>query len=98
MRKTIAVVLAAAFLVAALPMTSQAKVDREPGGIMAFIVGMCWGLREGTQWNEGADMHMREWLRIVPIVNIVVAIWDGVECMQGITAHEWAEANGANWY
>ena len=90
--------LLAGSLLSLSPANSDAKVSREPGGLPAFIIGCCWGLREGTEWNEGADMHWREWLRIVPYVNIVIGIWDGVECYQGITAHEWAKKNGANWY
>ena len=77
---------------------AEAKVTREPGGLPAFFIGCCWGLREGSEWNEGADMHWREWCRIIPYAGIVFAIWDGVECYGGITAHEWAEKNGANWY
>jgi len=77
---------------------SEAKVNREPGGLPAFFIGCCWGVREGTQWNEGADMHWREWCRIVPIVSIVIGVWDGVDCYNGMTAHDWAKQNAANWY
>jgi hypothetical protein len=77
---------------------ADAKVNREPGDIPAFIVGCCWGIREGTQWNDGSDMHWREWMRIVPIANLVIAVWDGVECYQGMTSKEWADKYGANWY
>jgi len=83
---------------AVFPFASQAKVDRKPGDIPAFIVGCCWGIREGTEWNEGADLHWREWMRVVPFVNIVIMIWDGKECYDGITARDWAKKNGANWY
>lgn len=98
MRK-IGVVLCLAVLIFTLcPGTTEAKVQREPGGLPAFFIGCCWGLREGVEWNEGADLHWREWCRIIPYVGVVFAIWDGVECYGGITAHEWAEKNGANWY
>jgi len=98
MKKIIAVACILTLMVALFPAQSVAKVNRQPGGPAAFFVGCCWGLREGTQWNEGADMHWREWMRIVPVVGLVIAVWDGYECMQGVTAHEWAEKNGANWY
>ena len=98
MKKIILACLIAAFLVALSPLSSQAKVDRAPGGIPAFLVGCCWGIREGTEWNEGADMHWREWIRIVPVVGTVIAIWDGIECAQGMKAHDWATQYGANWY
>jgi len=98
MRKIGFVLCVAALLMALCPAQSEAKVDREPGGFPAFFVGCCWGLREGVEWNEGADMHWREWCRIIPYAGIVFAVWDGVECYGGITAHDWAEKNGANWY
>jgi len=87
-----------AVLLAMCPTVSEAKTKRSPGGAAPFFIGCCWGLREGTEWNEGADLHWREWVRLIPVANIVFAIWDGVECAGGITAHEWAEKNGANWY
>jgi hypothetical protein len=43
-------------------------------------------------------MHWREWVRIVPFVNLVIAVWDGIECYQGMTSKEWADKYGANWY
>ncbi|MDD4870794.1 MAG: hypothetical protein PHR77_09560 [Kiritimatiellae bacterium] len=95
-------VLIACFVVALIltlnPVTSEAKTSTQPGGLPAFVVGCCWGLREGTEWNEGAGMHWREWVRIVPFVGAVIAVWDGVECYQGIKAHDWAKQNGADWY
>ena len=98
MKKVLIVSCMAAFLIALVPEKSEAKSSHEKGGLPAGIVGCCWGLREGTEWNEGADMHWREWVRIVPFVNIVIGIWDGVECMQGVKAHDWAKQNGADWY
>jgi hypothetical protein len=94
MKKLLMCSVIAALVLTALAPLAQAKVDREPGGYMAFFVGCCWGLREGLEWNEGAGMHWREWAQIVP----GMGIWAGIECAQGITAHEWAQKNGANWY
>lgn len=98
MRKFVSVVCIVALVACLLPLTADAKVNREPGGVPAFIVGCCWGIREGTMWNDGSDMHWREWCRIVPVVSIVIGIWDGVECYNGITSHDWAKQNAANWY
>lgn len=98
MRKLLAVILLAASVLAIVPSGAMAKVNREPGGIPAFFIGCCWGIREGSEWNEGADMHWREWMRVIPWVNIVFAVWDGVDCYNGMTAHQWAQKNGANWY
>ena len=98
MKKMLILGTVAAFLMASTVFTSEARVNREPGGIGAFFIGCCWGIREGSEWNEGADMHWREWCRIIPWAGIVFAIWDGVDCYKGIGAHEWAKKNGANWY
>lgn len=98
MRKVGVVVLAAILVLTLCPTHAEAKSDRDPGGARAFLVGCLWGLREGTEWNEGANLHWREWCRLVPFMNVVVSLWDGWECARGITAHEWAEKNGANWY
>ncbi len=98
MKKVAVFICLAVALLALAPAPADAKVNRQPGGIPAFFIGCCWGLREGTEWNEGADLHWREWMRIVPYVNIVFALWDAIECGQGMTAHDWAAKNGANWY
>jgi len=98
MKNVVITVLVVAFLCSIAPTKSEAKTTQQPGGLPAFVVGCCWGLREGTEWNEGAAMHWREWVRIVPLVGTVIAIWDGVECAQGIKAHDWAKTNGADWY
>jgi hypothetical protein len=98
MKKIVLACLIATFVIALCPRSSEAKVDRQPGGIPAFLVGCCWGIREGSEWNEGADMHWREWLRIIPYAGVIFQIWDGVDCYGGITAHDWAAKNAANWY
>ena len=74
------------------------RSPRQPGGIRAFFVGCCLGLREGTMWNEGADVHWREWAVLIPAVGIVFSIWNGIECAHGWTSVQWAEQNAANWY
>ncbi|MBM4149626.1 MAG: hypothetical protein FJ224_11400 [Lentisphaerae bacterium] len=98
MKRVIAGILVATLFLTAMPVSTMAKSSREPGGAAAFFIGCCWGLREGLEWNEGADMHWREWVMIVPVVNIVFAIWAGIDCAGGITSRDWANANGANWY
>jgi len=98
MKRFVAIACIALIALTLCPATGSAKVKRDPGGIPAFLVGCCWGIREGSEWNEGADMHWREWCRLIPFVNILMGLWDGVDCYGGITAHEWAEKNGANWY
>ena len=98
MRKALLMVVAATVILAMGVEPTDARVNRDPGGVPAFLVGCCWGIREGTMWNEGSDLHWREWTRLIPYVNIVIAIWDGVDSYKGMTSHQWAEQNGANWY
>ena len=97
--KKLSLILCVVLLATALgPVVATAKTNRAPGGVPAFFIGCCWGLREGVEWNDGADLHWREWCRIIPYAGIVFAIWDGVDCYNGIGAKAWADANGANWY
>ncbi len=99
MKKVLTVCCIAMILTTLAIAPAEARnTSRTPGGVPAFLIGCCWGLRVGTEWNEGADLHWREWFRIIPYVNLVIGIWDGVECYGGITAHDWAAQNGANWY
>lgn len=98
MRKSIIIGLVAIVILSLCPVQSEASVQRDPGGIPAFLIGCCWGIRVGTEWNDGADLHWREWMRLIPWVNIVIGAWDGIDCYSGIGAKEWATENGANWY
>lgn len=68
------------------------------GGIGGFFVGCCFGLRTAGAWNEGKDLHWREWCRLIPYAGIVFAIWDGVEGAQGITTSDLVAQHGANFY
>ena len=98
MRKIVILCCIAVLLLSLCPVAHSALAKREAGGVPAFFIGCCWGIRVGTEWNEGADLHWREWGRIIPVVGFVCAIWDGVDCANGMTAHQWAEKNGANWF
>jgi hypothetical protein len=31
------------------------------GGFMGFLVGCCFGIRSGAAYNDGKDLHWREW-------------------------------------
>ena len=98
MKKIAALSCAVLILTSIAPKMSHARIQREPGGFPAFLVGCCLGLREGTQWNEGSVIHWREWTTLLPGVGVVFMIWNGAECARGVRAHEWATDNGANWY
>ena len=107
MRKVIAVVCVVALCCTLVPASAPAAPSsREPGGFVSFLVGCCWGLRVGTEFNEGRNLHWREWVpyacAIVPYIGSVAMgvfkIWDGVQCAKGMTTKEFAEKYGANWY
>ena len=96
MKKVIALILVAAFMLTALPAQAQKAAGR--GGFMGFIAGCCFGIRAGMAYNDGKELHWREWCRIVPFVSIVIAIWDGVDCANGKTTTDFAAQYGAMYY
>ena len=68
------------------------------GGFMGFLVGCCFGIRSGGAYNDGKDLHWREWALIIPIAGIVVAIMNGLDGMNGLTTKDMAAQYGANFY
>ena len=95
MRKLIACMLAGLLLAGAW--TPQAEA-REGGGIAGFFIGCCLGMRTAADWNDGKDLHFRDWCRLIPYVNIVFAIWDGVDGAQGVGRAQLAAKYGASYY
>ena len=73
-------------------------INEQRGGIMGFIAGCCFGIRAGAAYNDGKEIHWREWVRLVPIVSIVVAIWDGMDGANGVTSKDYATQYGAMYY
>jgi len=68
------------------------------GGFMGFIAGCCFGLRTGGAYNEGKEVHWREWLALVTIVGLGMAIWSGIEGAGGMTTSDYAEKYGSAFY
>ena len=83
MKKLILASLAAAALVMAVP--SATAADNHKGGVVGGIIGCCFGLRAAADYNDGKDISVREWLRIVPFVNIVIAVLDTADGYRGVT-------------
>ncbi|MFH0920535.1 MAG: hypothetical protein V1913_09250 [Fibrobacterota bacterium] len=96
MKKVIAGMLIAAFLACSVGTSSAVNAQR--GGIMGFIAGCCFGVRAGGAYNDGKEIHWREWVRLIPYVNIVFAIWDGVDGTNGMTSKDYIEKYGAMYY
>lgn len=95
MKKIIVASVVALLMLGALP---QAEVEAGRGGIGGLLVGCCFGIRTTGEWNEGKDLHFRDWGRLIPFVNIVLAVWDGIQGFEGITTADLAAQYGANYY
>lgn len=68
------------------------------GGFMGFLVGCCFGIRSGAAYNDGKDLHWREWVLLIPVAGLVVAIMNGLDGMNGLTTKDMAAQYGANFY
>ena len=93
--KAIAVMLVALM---ALLSIAPAAMAHETGGLGAGIIGCCLGVRSAAAYNDGKELHWREWCRIIPYANIVFAIWDGVDGANGRTTAGLATEYGSNYY
>ena len=49
-------------------------------------------------YNDGKDLLWREWVRIVPFVGLVIAIWDGADCYSGKQRSDFATQYGSMYY
>ncbi len=87
MKKLIIAALAATTLAMAVP-SVQAETASGRGGCISGIIGCCFGIRAAGDYNDGKDISIREWLRIVPFVSFVVAIMDGLDGYNGKTRSE----------
>jgi len=96
MKKTMAVLLVGLMVLASTGSATYAAEGR--GGFMGFISGFCFGLRAGVDYNDGKEIHWREWVRLVPVVNVVIGVWDGVEVAGGLTRAELANRYGSQYY
>ena len=84
MKKIAIAALAALMLATAVP----AYAAPRRGGLVGGIVGCCFGIRTAGDYNDGKDLSIREWLRIVPFVGFVVAILDTIDGYKGVTRSE----------
>ena len=96
MKKLIASLLIMTFVL--MGFAPAVSAERGPGGIVGFFVGCCFGLRSGVAYTDGKALHWREWALIIPLVNIVVGIMNGVDGASGLTSQDMAAQYGANFY
>lgn len=96
MKKALMIAMAGLLLATAVP--SVQAVNKDRGGVMGFIAGCCFGMRAGAAYNDGKEIHWREWVSLVPVVNIVFAVWNGLDGMNGMTTSDYAKQYGAMYY
>lgn len=63
-----------------------------------FLVGLFLGPRTAQDYRDGKDFHWREIGRVIPYVNIVFAIWDGVDIAGGKGRADLQQAYPGNYY
>ena len=77
--------------------TSQA-INEQRGGLMGFIAGCCFGIRTAAAYNDGQEVHWRQWCRLIPYVGAVFAIWDGIDGANGMQTSDYAKQYGSIFY
>lgn len=97
MKKIIAGILVAAMVLTTVAPTAQAA-EKGRGGVMGFIAGCCFGIRAGADYNDGKEIVWREWVMLIPYVNIVFAIWNGIDGANGTTRADYAEQYGSTYF
>ena len=95
MKKLIAI-MALAAVVSTNAFAQEAA--RKPGGPVSGIIGCCFGIRAAADYNEGKDLTVKEWLRIVPFVSTVVAIIDAIDGYNGVTRTELQSNPGSRYF
>ena len=96
MKKLIACGMAALML--GMSTAPALAVNENRGGLMGFIAGCCFGIRAGGAYNEGKEIHWREWVGLIPYVGIVFAIWNGVDGANGMSTNDYAKKYGSTFY
>jgi hypothetical protein len=96
MKKVLAGALTALMLLGTV--SPALAVNESRGGLMGFIAGCCFGVRSGGAYNEGKEVHWRQWVRLIPLANIVFAVWDGIDGANGMTSADYAKKYGAIFY
>ncbi len=98
MKKVAASLLIVLFVLMAVAPAASAAQGQGRGGFMGFIAGCCFGVRAGTAYNDGKDIHWREWCTLIPYVGIIFNIWSGIDAASGRTSADFAAQYGAMYY
>lgn len=97
MKKIIAGTLILVLTLGTIGNTAQAA-EKGRGGFVGFIAGCCFGVRSGGDYNEGKNLHWREWGMFIPFFNIVVVVWNGIDGANGVTRADYVEQYGSTYY
>lgn len=98
MKNKFILMLVAAVLLLGSVNTSMANAPERRGGLMGFIAGCCFGIRAGAAYNDGKEIHWREWVLLIPYVNIVFTIWNGIDGANGMQNSDYVTKYGAAFY
>ncbi len=92
MKKVIVSLLVLVFVLGTVDVVQAQSSGR--GGVMGFIAGCCFGVRAGCAYNDGKDIHWREWITLIPFV----CIWNGIDGANGMTTADFVNRYGAQYY
>ena len=96
MNKLVASLMVGLLLLGAVGTSSAINENR--GGMMGFIAGCCFGMRAGADYNDGKEIHWREWVLIIPVANIFFAIWNGIDGANGMTNADYVKQYGSSFF
>ena len=69
-------------------------VQKGRGGFMGFLAGCLFGVRSAAAYNDGKNIHWREWITLIPFVGI----WNGIDGASGVTTKDYASKYGSAFY
>jgi len=87
-----------AVLMLTMGFQTAGAVEERRGGVMGFIAGCCFGIRAGAAYNDGKEIHWREWVTLIPYVGIIFAIWNGIDGANGMESSDYAAKYGSSFY
>ena len=96
MKKIIAIVA-----LVAVVSTGAFAQDNKAGqrsGVVSGFVGCCFGIRAAADYNEGKNLHLMEWGRLIPVFGLYVAVMNFIEGMNGVTRDDLRKNYGAEFF
>lgn len=72
----------------------KAPAPKTKGGPMSFLTSCCLGPRVALEANDGRKIRTMEWLGLIPVINIIPALYLPYEAFAGKTMSEIVAAEG----